>query len=56
MPSVPITTKVVSYDPTNAEVYEIQYYVMQFVSELRQVSGFLLVLRLSPSIKLTATA
>jgi hypothetical protein len=36
--------------------YTFTHYVMQLVSELRQVSGFLLVLRLSPSIKLTATA
>jgi protein gp37 len=50
--SVPITTKVVSSNPAHGEVYSIQYYVIQFVSDLRQVSGFL---RFPPPIKLTAT-
>jgi len=31
------------------------YYVIKFVSDLRQVDGFLQVLRIPPSIKLTAT-
>jgi hypothetical protein len=35
--SVPITTKVVSSNP---EVYLMQQYVIQFVSDLRQVGGF----------------
>jgi hypothetical protein len=35
--SVPIATKVVSSNP----VYSIQYYVIKFASDLRQVSGFL---------------
>jgi len=37
------------------EVYSIQHYVIKFISDLRQVSGFLRVLRFPPSIKLTAT-
>ena len=35
--------------------YFIQYYVIKFVSDLRQVSGFLWVLRFPPPIKLTTT-
>jgi len=31
------------------------YYVIKFVSDLRQVGGFLRVLRFPPPIKLTAT-
>jgi hypothetical protein len=34
--SVPITTNVVSSNPANSEVYSIQYYVIKFVSDLRQ--------------------
>jgi hypothetical protein len=37
------------------EVYSIQHYVMKFVSDLRQVGGFLRVLRFPPPIKLTTT-
>jgi len=33
----------------------VQHYVMKFVSDLRQVGGFLRVLRFPPPIKLTAT-
>jgi len=36
-------------------VCSIQHYVIQFVSDLRQVGGFLRVLRFPPPIKLTAT-
>ena len=36
-------------------VYLIQHYVIKFVSDLRQVGGFLCVLRFPPPIKLTAT-
>jgi len=53
--SVPITTKVVSSNPTHDEVYSMQVYVIKFVSDLPQVCGFLPVLRLPPPIKLTAT-
>ena len=50
-----ITTKVVSSNPAHGEVYSMQHYVIQFVSDLRQVGGFLRVLRFPPPIKLTAT-
>ena len=49
--SVPITTNVASWNPAHGEVYSIQHYV---ISDLRQVNGFLRVLRVSPPIKLTA--
>ena len=38
--SVPITAKVVSSNPAHGEVYSIQHYVIKFVSDMRQVSGF----------------
>ena len=41
MQSVSITTEVVSLNPTHGKVYSIQHYVIKFVSDLRQVSGFL---------------
>jgi hypothetical protein len=49
--SVLITTNIVSSN----SVYSIQHYVIKFVSDLRQVDGFLRVLRFLPPIKLTAT-
>ena len=42
--SVPIPTKVVSLNPVHGEVYSIQHYVMKYISDLRQVGGFLRVL------------
>jgi hypothetical protein len=39
-----------SSNPTHGEVYLIQHYMMNFVSDLRQVSGFLRVLRILPPI------
>ena len=42
--SVQITTKVVSSNPAHGEVYSIQRYVIKFVSDLRQVVGFLRVI------------
>jgi len=39
--SVPITNEVVSSNPACDEVYSIQHYVIKFVSDLRQVRGFL---------------
>ena len=51
--SVPIITKVVSSSPVHGEVYSIQHYVIKFVSDLRQVGGFLRVLRFHSPIKLT---
>jgi hypothetical protein len=53
--SVPITTKVVSSNPVHGEVYSIQNYVIRYVSDFRQVGGFLRVLEFPPPIKLTAT-
>ena len=42
--SVPITTKFVSSNPAHGGMHSIQLYVMKFVSDLRQVGGFLWVL------------
>jgi hypothetical protein len=53
--SMPITTRVVSSNTVHGEVYSIQHYVIKFVSDLRQVGGFLRVLQFPPPIKLTAT-
>ena len=50
---VPITTKVGNSNPAHGEVYSIQQYVTQFVSDLRQVGVFLRVLRFPPPIKIT---
>ena len=52
MESVPITTKVLSSNPTHGEVYLIQHYVIKFVSDMQEVCSFL---RLPSPIKLTAT-
>jgi hypothetical protein len=38
---VHITTKVVSSNPVHGEVHTIQHYAIKFVSDLRQVGGFL---------------
>jgi hypothetical protein len=51
---LPITTKAMSSNPVHDEVCSIQHYVIKFVSELRQVGGFLRGLRFPPPIKLTA--
>ena len=53
MQSVPITTKVVSSNPTHGKVYSLQLYVMKFVSDLWQVCGFLLLFQFPPPRKLT---
>ena len=50
-----ITTKVVSSNPVHGGMYSIQLYVIKFVGDLRQVGGFLLLLRFPPPIKLTGT-
>jgi hypothetical protein len=55
MQSVSITTNVVSWNLVHGEVYLIQHYVIKFASDLREVDGFLWVLRFPPPIKLTAT-
>jgi hypothetical protein len=41
MQSVPITAKVVNSNPAHGEVYSIQLNVIKFVSDLRQLGGFL---------------
>jgi hypothetical protein len=53
--SVLITTKVLSLNPAHGKVYSIQYYVIKFVSDLRQVGCFLWALQFPPPIKLTTT-
>jgi hypothetical protein len=50
--SMPITTKVLRLNPTHGEVYLIQHYVIKFVSDLWEISGFF---RFPPPIKLTFT-
>ena len=40
MQSVPITTNGVSSNPAHGEVYSIQHYVINFVSDLHQVGWF----------------
>ena len=45
---MPITTKVVSSNPVHGEVYSIQLYVIKFVSDLQQDSGFIQVLQFPP--------
>ena len=42
--SVPNTTTVMRSNPVHGEVCSIQHYVIKFVSDLQQVSGFLRVL------------
>jgi hypothetical protein len=49
---MPITAKVVSSNPANGEVYSLQHYVINIVSDLRQVSELLRVLRFPPPIQL----
>ena len=46
---------VVSSNPARGEVYSIKYYVTNFISDLRQISGFLRIPPFPPSIKLTDT-
>ena len=41
---MPLITKVVSLNHVHGEVYSIQHYGIKFVSDLRQVDGFLWVL------------
>ena len=40
MKSIPLTTKVVSSNPPNGEVYTIQHFMIKFVVDLRQVGCF----------------
>ena len=53
MQSMPITSKVVLLSPAHGEVYLIQQYVKKYVSDLRQVSGFLRVPRFPSTIRMT---
>jgi hypothetical protein len=46
---------VCEFESRSGEVYSIQHYVIKFVSDLWQDSGFLRVLWFPPPIKLTAT-
>jgi hypothetical protein len=55
MQSVPITSKAASWNPADGQVNSIQHYVVEFVSDLRQVCCFLQVLQILLQIKLTAT-
>ena len=41
MQSVTITTKVVSSNPVDGEMFSMQHYVIKFVGDLRQFDGFL---------------
>ena len=54
MQSVPIITEVMSSNLAHGEVYSIQYYVVKFVSDLRQVGGFHRVLLFPSPVTLTA--
>jgi hypothetical protein len=47
--------KVVSSKLALGEVYSIQLYVIKYVSNLRQVGGFLQVFRFTPPMKLATT-
>jgi hypothetical protein len=53
MESVPITNE--EFESHSGKVYSMQHYVIKFVSDLRQVGGFLWALRFPPSIELTVT-
>ena len=55
MQSVPITTKVVSSNPSQRGVLDATLCDIKFVSDLQQVGGFLQVLLFHPPINLTAT-
>ena len=55
MQSVHITSKVASLNPADGEVYSIQHYVIEFVSDLRQVFCFLQIFQFPLQIKLTAS-
>ena len=51
--TVSITIIAVSLNLIHGGVYSIQYYVIKFVSDLRQIGVFLQVFQLTPPIKLT---
>jgi hypothetical protein len=52
--SVPITTNIMSSNPSHGEVYSIQHNVMKVVGDLQQVGGFFRELRFPPPTKLIA--
>jgi hypothetical protein len=54
MQAVPIATDVLSSNSAKGEVYSIEHHVIKYVIDLRQVVGFLRVLRFPPPVKLTA--
>jgi len=47
--------KVASLIPTCVEVYSLQLHVIAFISNLRQIGGFLRILQFPPPLKLTTT-
>ena len=47
---VPIITNIVSWNPDHGEVYSIQHYVMEYVSDLWKVCAFLRVHQISPPV------
>ena len=49
MPTVPITTNVVSPNNVHGGVYSIRHYIIKFVRDLQKVIGFLLVFRFPPT-------
>jgi hypothetical protein len=49
--SMSITTDILSSNPAHGKVYSIQHYVIKFVSDFQQVSGFLQVLWFSSTNK-----
>ena len=53
--SIPITTIVVSSNPTHGEMYSIQFFAINFVSDWQHVGGFLQIFRCPSSLNLTAT-
>ena len=55
LPMIAATSVTSSLIYAHGKVCLIQNYVIKFVSDLRQVGGYLLVLRFHPPIKLTAT-
>ena len=49
------TIKIVSLNLVQGEVYLIQLYVIKYVSDLRQIGGFLWVLRFPPGTRISLT-
>ena len=55
MQTVHITSKIASSNPAVGEVYSLEHYVIEFVSDLRQDCCFLRILQFLLQIKLIAT-